>query len=138
MRLPKGVVMNFGERGGQTVRITFRGKDGEPDVVLFGNSYKTWQQQMVEYVYRTYGNRDHGWRYADVEGRLLGVERSRSAWIGWGGLKWCSEDIFQEELNREGCQQGDPDNPRPRRYADFNFHPYPYGRRVAIKALKEY
>lgn len=131
--------MNFGSRGGMTVRVTFKQDDGSEKKILFGNSYKHWTTQMVEYTYRTYGHKTKGWRYEDVEGRVLEVEKSLSKWVGWGGLKWIEESIFQtEELNREGCQPGEPDNPKPRQYKDFKFEYSNYCYRAAIKALKEY
>ena len=128
----------FGSRGGMTVRITFKNDDGSYDKIMFGNSYKTWYEQATEYVYRTYGNRDHGWRYADIVGRITEVEKSGSQWVGWGGLKWCDESLMQEELDREGCQDDEPDNPNPRQYSKFKFNDYPYGYYKLIKLLKGY
>ena len=87
---------------------TVRQDDGSLKKVLTGTSYKRWYVQATEYIFRVYGTRESGWQYRDVVGRVVGVERSNSPWIGWGGLKWCDEDIFQQELNREGCQQGEP------------------------------
>jgi hypothetical protein len=126
--------MNFGERGGITVRLTVRLDDGT--LKICGTSHKPWYTQATEYIFRTFGNREHGWRFVDVAGRLVDVERSFSPWIGWGGLKWCDGDIFQQELNREGRQQGEPDNPQPRRYADFQFRPWAYGRRKLMSELR--
>ena len=128
--------MNFGEHGGITVRLTVRQNDGSLKKVLCGTSYKPWYTQATEYIFRAFGDREHGWRYSDVADRLVDVERSFSPWIGWGGLKWCDENIFQQELNREGCQQGEPDNPRPRRHADFKFSPWAYGRRKLMSELR--
>jgi hypothetical protein len=127
--------MSFGSKGGVTVRLTVRQDDGSLKKVLTGTSYKRWYVQATEYIFRVYGTRESGWQYRDVVGRVVGVERSNSPWIGWGGLKWCDEDIFQQELNREGCQQGEPDNPNPRRYEDFTFNPWPYGHRKLLAEL---
>jgi hypothetical protein len=81
--------------------------------MMFGDSYKPWHMQMDEYMRRC----------AEGLPRPERVEVSKSKWIGWGGLKWCSSDNFQHELNREGCQESDPDNSRPRKYADMEFAP---------------
>lgn len=130
--------MNFGERGGMTIRIAFR-KNGKEWKMLFGNSYKYWYTQATEYIYRNHGSKTKGWRFQDLgDLEIVEVEKSHSSWKGWGGLKWCSEDLMQEELNREGVQRGEPDNPNPRQYADFKFNPYPYGYRKLLKELKQY
>lgn len=125
----------FGNRGGMTIKITIE-RDGLKDVWLTGNSYKYWWEQAVELIYRTYGDRDHGWRFSDIEDLDIEVEMSRSKWIGWGGLKWCREDIIQKELNREGVQDDEPDNPKPRQYAEFKFDYYPAGYRKLMKELR--
>jgi hypothetical protein len=49
--------------------------------------------------------------------------KSKSEWIGWGGVKWCLEKDFQKLLNREGWQSGEPDAVAPRVYASFKFEP---------------
>lgn len=92
----------------KTVRVTFKDK-----VMLFGNSYKPWKMQYDEYVWMCKRNG------TPIE--LVSVETSHSKWIGWGGLKWCPEEKYQQELNREGCQDNEPDNPRPRQYNKMNF-----------------
>ncbi len=127
--------MNFGNKGGMTIRLTIsRGDDQK--IVLFGNSYKYWWQQAEEFIYRTYGSKTEGWRYQDIADLDIEVEKSQSKWIGWGGLKWCDESLMQEELNREGCQPKEPDNPRPRKYVNFNFEYYPIGYTKLKKELK--
>lgn len=78
--------------------------------MLFGNSYKKWTEQFREYCYA----------FKPIE--VLEVETSKEDWKGWGGLKWCNEDEFQEELNREGVQQNEPDNPKPRNYSKMEFY----------------
>lgn len=127
--------MNFGNKGGTTVRLTITRGDKEL-VILTGTSYKQWYQQAEEFIYREYGSKTMGWRFRDIEDLDIDVEKSQSRWIGWGGLKWCTEDVMQEELNREGCQDGEPDNPRPRKYINFNFEPWPNGYRKLMKELK--
>ena len=79
--------------------------------MMFGDSYKTWQEQVEEYMRVC----------AEKLKRPSSVEISNSKFVEWGGLKWCSEESFQEHLNREGCQYGEPDNPNPRLYSDMLF-----------------
>lgn len=122
---------------GQTVRLTITRND-EEDVILTGTSYKYWWEQAVEYIFRNYGNREHGWRYSDIDDLHIEVERSLSKWKGWGGLKWCSPKYMQEELNREGVQQDEPDNPNPRQFSKFKFEYYPIGYDKLKKELKRY
>jgi hypothetical protein len=88
------------------IKITFTN-----GVRMFGNSYKPWEDQVEEYMRRN----------AKAIEKPLKVEISRSKFITWGGLKWCSEDDFQQELNREGCQYGEPDNKDPRQYSNMLF-----------------
>lgn len=92
----------------QIVRVTFSDR-----VMMFGNSYKPWHIQYDEYVWMRRNNGNPA--------RLINVETSHSKWVSWGGLKWCPEDQFQSQLNREGCQDNDPDNPAPRQYHKMNF-----------------
>lgn len=84
--------------------------------MLFGNSYKRWQEQYREYVSLMTN------KFGPVS--PLRAWKSRAEWKGWGGLKWCSDSSFQEELNREGCQSGEPDNKNPRKYADMVFEEF--------------
>lgn len=59
-------------------------------VMLFGNSYKTWQQQFREYL---------------LTKRVDGVEMAAYSpfrWIEVGGLKWCNVIEWHEELEKEG------------------------------------
>lgn len=89
------------------VRICF--SNGE--VMMFGDSYKPWDMQAREFL-----------RYnpALKDGIIL-IEKSKDKWVSWGGLKWCPESSFQEYLNREGVQQHEDDNPRPRQFGDMKF-----------------
>lgn len=122
-----------------TIRITFTNRDGTRDKILFGNSYKHWRVQAEEYIYRTYGSREHGWRFSDIEDvvKTMRIEQSDSPWVSWGGLKWCEESIFQEkELNREGVQLEEPDNSNPRQYEKFVFWRYPYGIKSLVRELR--
>lgn len=106
------------------VRITFKSKEhnsGKPWVMLFGTSYKPWYEQVREYIGRHFCDHEKGWNTEEMLGNITKVEVSKSAWKGWGGLKWCSHDTFQEELNREGVQEHEPDNPKPRQYSKMKF-----------------
>ena len=94
-----------------TVKVLYQKPDGSHQVMMFGDSYKEWEEQKAEFE----RYREHS-RWVELERWI-----SKSPWKGWGGLMWCREEDFQEELNREGCQYGEPDNPRPRRYSDFVF-----------------
>lgn len=87
---------------------------GEHSIMLFGNSYKTWQEQFEEYYKRLQ-------RLTDGNVEVIKAWSSKADWKGWGGLKWCEETEFQEELNREGCQHGEPDNVSPRKYSEMVF-----------------
>ena len=88
------------------VRITFDNNN----IMLFGNSYKPWHMQFEEY-YNCYSKKSTPIKF----------ESCKDKWIGWGGLKWCSDDKFQQQLNREGCQDSEVDNPNPRRYENMKF-----------------
>lgn len=81
------------------------------EIMMFGNSYKPWHMQVDEYMRQ----------YSEELQKPIKTEYSRSKWIGWGGLKWCPESEFQHQLNREGCQEGEPDNPHPRYYSLMYF-----------------
>ena len=79
--------------------------------MLFGNSYKDFDEQLEEYIRIN----------KDLLPHPVIAWQSGSKWIGWGGLKWCSEKGFQKQLDREGCQYGESDNPSPRIYKDMSF-----------------
>ena len=89
--------------------------------MLFGDSYKKWFIQCEEYLC----NHIRWWDTNVIMEcnirEVLKVEKSSSKWKGWGGLKWCQSYAFQEELNREGVQAGEPDNPKPRKYSEMSF-----------------
>lgn len=86
-------------------------KFSENLTMLFGDSYKPWHMQFEEWL----------WMHKDTKIEPISIETAVEKWIGWGGLKWCSEKIFQEQLNREGCQDNEPDNPNPRQYKNMKF-----------------
>lgn len=94
-------------------------------VMMFGASYKEWEDQVDEYMFR--------FRKELVGDKPIKVETSRSKWISWGGLKWCNEENFQHQLNREGCQSNDTDNPKARLYSEMKFSV----NRKALEKVKE-
>ena len=89
--------------------------------MLFGDSYKKWHTQMIEYLGICFCSKYRGWNYEEMSGHIIKVEVSKSKWIGWGGLKWCVHDYFQHKLNREGVQEDEPDNKNPRKYSEMIF-----------------
>jgi len=91
------------------VKLELITSDNENITMLFGDSYKSWQIQFNE------------WSFTWKPKQLISAETSKDKWISWGGLKWCSEDNFQKELNIEGCQFGEPQNPNPRKYEKMKF-----------------
>jgi hypothetical protein len=94
----------------QMVKVSFT--DGR--IVMFGTSYKPWKMQFEEFVFGELRKKSlHS---------VAHVEISDEPWVSWGGLKWCDESCFQQQLNREGCQESDADNPNPRQYVDLSFY----------------
>lgn len=85
---------------------------------LFGSSYKTYLEQIQDFSYRTQVWIDS---LPHPAYSILSIQVSKSKWKSWGGLKWCLEENFQEELNREGVQSNEPDNPNPRQYSEMMF-----------------
>ncbi|WP_258205571.1 spore protein H [Paenibacillus radicibacter] len=78
---------------------------------MFGDSHKPWMMQLDEYCW------DNRKSLTTIEK----VEMSHSKWISWGGLKWCLSEKFQQQLKREGVQDHERDNPKPRQYSKMNF-----------------
>lgn len=105
------------------VKLKLKDANGKEYTMLFGTSYKNYLDQIKEY----FGS-FHVWNYDQEHSRafpttsIISIEASKSEWKHWGGLKWCPESDFQEELNREGCQQDEPDNPYPRQYSEMKFN----------------
>ena len=100
------------------IKVVFRSVDSDTHEasavkMLFGNSYKNWKIQYEEFI--------------RLNRNLVPISAFKSSadWIGWGGLKWCPEEEFQDALNREGCQHNEPDNPNPRQYASMIFQVLP-------------
>lgn len=100
------------------IKVQFKSPD-EEFTMLFGDSYKKWQQQYAEFVRRYTGGYE---KRHELE--VVRVFRCNDKWKGWGGLKWCEDTSFQHELNREGCQTDDPDNPNARQYSDMKFYEF--------------
>lgn len=116
-----------------TIRATFKEDDGTELVMMFGNSYKEWWRQLVEFTYRKYGEPGRGWRPKDIQGRLLKIEKSSSPWKSYGGLKWCRAENYQEELDDEW---GNNRHSRePRQYSEMKFEKSPYYFREARRRL---
>lgn len=102
------------------VKIKIKSKDDQEYTMLFGNSYKKWFVQFEQYA-RMYS-----------PFQVLEVSIAKDEWKGWGGLKWCNEIEFQEELNREGVQEKEPDNPKPRNYSKMEFY---FSKHISDKAF---
>lgn len=99
-----------------TIKVKLKDKkDNGIFYMLFGDSYKKWQEQFQEYM-----------RYHKDDVEPIAFYKSNSQWKGFGGLKWCSEESFQMQLNREDVQANEPDNPNPRKYSDFSFKEFSY------------
>ena len=87
-----------------TVKAHYRLADGSTEVMIFGNSYKTWREQLDEYE-------DWG-RRTDLT--LVALYWSPERFVQHG-LKWCDYEHYQEELDFEAkdLKRG------PRRLKDF-------------------
>lgn len=107
------------------VKLELIAADGGNITMLFGDSYKSWQTQFNEYSY-TFKPKN-----------LITAETSKEKWISWGGLKWCNDSNFQKELNREGCQDNDPDNPKPRQYENMKFVKNQIVENIANKRIRQ-
>lgn len=107
------------------VKIKIKSIDGV-FTMMFGNSYKSWDEQFREYCRI----------FKPIE--ILELETSSEKWKGWGGLKWCNEEEFQNELNREGCQDNEPDNKSPRIYKKMCFVSNTIAENIANKVAKQY
>lgn len=109
------------------VEIEFFDKEGTPWKMLFGNNpnWRNWDGELQQYFWENIKWWDET-RCMKREIYGIGKMRvSKSRWMAWGGLKWCHPDKFQAQLDREGCQQSDPDNPRPRQFRKMKFQDAP-------------
>ena len=69
-----------------TVKVAFH--DFE---MLFGNSYRDWDDQLLEFCCMSHPVRVP-----------LKISGSAFRWVSYGGLTWCYPDKFQEQLDIEG------------------------------------
>lgn len=94
-------------RGDATIRATW------PDGLrmMFGTSYRKWWDQLQEFC-----------RQHKLE--RPAIEVTTEPWIGYGGLKWCAWENFQQELDDEGGG---------RQVSDFVFRP---PNRIEVNCMK--
>lgn len=97
-----------------TICIRFKSETDEFSM-LFGDSYKTWYEQLTEFLFVT-KVRPYKPYYVLI---------SKEKWISYGGLKWCCLDEFNNELKKEN---------KNRSVDDFNFVD---GDVKAIKKIKD-
>jgi hypothetical protein len=90
-----------------TVKIEFT-IEGEKSQMVFGDSYKTWQMQLQEFVWYLKG-RERNFTIGEL---LI----SRSKFVQ-NGLKWCSAESFQSELDEEGAYY----KRKPRQFERFGW-----------------
>ena len=73
-----------------TVKAHYRLGDGSTQIMIFGNSYKTWREQLDEF---------EDW------GRRTDLTLAKLYWsperFVQHGLKWCAYDKYQAELDFE-------------------------------------
>lgn len=89
------------------IRINFSNHES----MFFGDSYKSWEAQAGEFLLKN----------KNLIPTIVSIDKSKSKWMSWGGLKWCPVSSFQLNLNREGCQSSDPDNSSPRIFSEMIF-----------------
>lgn len=115
-------------------RGTFLVDFGNGEKVIFGNNYKPWWQHAVEFIYRKYGSREHGWRYQDVAHTVVDVQYSNQPFFDDGGLKWCGVKAYQGVIDdvckRDGIVSISAD--------DIVFNSAPQHKATLTKKLKEY
>lgn len=71
-----------------TVQVNFH-TENQDYTMVFGDSYKTWREQLQEYVWML--------KNKDILFRITEVFISHSRFIQTG-LKWCRFEDYQEEL----------------------------------------
>jgi hypothetical protein len=87
--------------------MTIKVKLDDGSVILTGDSYKPWYIQLTEYC-NTHSK------------KVFSISVCGLAWIGYGGLKWCSEESFQSALIDEGQGRIEDDfNFREPTFSDF-------------------
>lgn len=73
--------------------------------MIFGNNYKEWWEHAREFIFRTYGDREHGWRYDDIAGKVSLVKYSNQPFFDDGGLKWCDLKGYQDVIDEVSLKQ---------------------------------
>ena len=68
------------------IKVELIDTDGNSNCMMFGNDYKTWYQQLYEYLCQK--NRE-GIRYEQYGF----IQQSKAKWVS-GGLKWCPCGAF--------------------------------------------
>lgn len=88
-----------------TIKAHYEMENGDIEVYVFGDSYKSWKTQMEEFE-------DYGRRKI----KLLELYKSANKFVQ-NGLKWCDYDHYQEELDEEAEQVGR----KPRQLSNFQW-----------------
>lgn len=102
--------------------------------IVCGNNYKPWWQHATEYIYSSYKNPEHGWRYADVAHIVDCVKFSDVQFVDDGGLKWASPKGYQEVIDSESIKLERDLIP----FAEIDFELSPADKAVLTRKLKEY
>lgn len=102
--------------------------------VIFGNNYKPWTQHATEFIYRKFGSKTMGWRYADVAHAVEEVSFSNQPFYDDGGLKWCGVKAYQEVID----EVSEKDGLVPVKFEDIKFTVSPADKAALTKKLKEY
>lgn len=100
------------------IKIQFSGEK-EEHTMLFGDSYKPWQRQYEEYM------RLNADDFVPVK-----AWSCPDKWVSYGGLKWCLESEFQDELDLESADKSAEF--KLRWYRDMKFTP------LALSKLPSY
>lgn len=92
-----------------TVVTSFK-TDAEEYEMVFGDSYKTWQMQLNEYLMMLHNRK--------TQYKITGLRKSNAKFVQHG-LKWCSVDEYQDELKFEAKDTGKP----ARKFDTMSFSP---------------
>lgn len=92
-----------------TVVASFK-TDTEEYEMVFGDSYKTWQMQLNEYLMMLHNR--------ETQYKITGLRKSNAKFVQHG-LKWCAVDEYQSELKFEAKDTGK----QPRRFDAMSFSP---------------
>lgn len=92
-----------------TVKVQFT-TDEETYTMVFGDSYKTWQMQLQEYIY-----------YLKRKDRKFTINKldKSSEKFRQNGLKWCDIKEYQGELTEDALEM----HTRVRNIEDFKWRP---------------